>query len=60
MKRQSETYARTQLNIPSTTKLPYDIYQLDSRDPTFLKSRHVLDPIDLPIQKLVDIPAILY
>ena len=54
---QSEKYARTQLNIHESTILPYDIYQLKSRDPLFLKSRHVLDPIYLPIKKSVDILA---
>ena len=55
MKRQSETYARAQLNILSSTTLPYHFYQLKSRDPIFWKKRHVLDPIYVPIKKSVDL-----
>ena len=40
--------------------LPYDNYQLKSRDPILLKSRHILDPIYLPIKKSVDMLSILH
>ena len=60
IKSQSEKYARTQLDIDWNTRLPYDIYQLKSRDPIFFKSRNVIDSIYLPVKKSVDILDILY
>jgi len=60
LKIESEKYARTRLDIHHSTTLPYDIYQLKSRDPIVLKCRHVLDPIYLPIKNSVDILSIRF